>query len=402
MIEKRGIRVTDEKVFWIWLSTIPGIGARRFIKLMEYFESPRQLFEASGKELAQSAKILGEKCSEQIASARNEESLKKAENILNIPDIRTITLMCPDYPPLLKNIYDPPPVLYCKGMPLLTDGSAVAVVGSRRSSEYGRMAAHRLSCRLAYAGVTIVSGMARGIDTMAHKGALDASNGYTIAVLGCGVDYIYPPENSSLYKSIMERGTIVSEYPPGTIPMAGNFPARNRIISGLAHGTLVVEAGLKSGALITVDFALEQGREVYALPGNINSPFSEGTNKLLKDGAKMITSERDILEDLDLSFRPAFSSSSEAIASADAAAGADASSGANAPAPKAAPQKAAVLDFFETLVYNALEDGEKGLEELIQITNLPVGRLNATLTLMEIKGIIKQIPGKIFMIQWKA
>jgi DNA processing protein len=396
--------VTNEKIYWIWLSTIPGIGARRFLKLLEYFESPQQLFEASDQELAQSAKILGDKCAEQIAAARNEEALKRAESILNLPDIRTLTLMCPDYPPLLKAIYDPPPVLYCKGLPLRTDGSSIAVVGSRRSSEYGRMAARRLSCRLAAAGVSIVSGMARGIDTMAHRGALDAANGYTVAVLGCGVDYIYPPENSSLYKSILERGTILSEYPPGTIPTAGNFPARNRIISGLAHGTLVVEAGLKSGALITVDFALEQGREVYALPGNINSPFSEGTNKLLKDGARMITSERDILEDLDVSFKPMFSPASGPIAAANdslSTGGAGPSGTQSSDIPQAAA-KAAVLDFFETLVYNALEDGEKGLEELIQATNLPVGRLNATLTLMEIKGIIKQIPGKIFMIQWKA
>ena len=367
--------MTDEKTYWIWLSTIPGIGARRFYKLMEYFESPRGLYEASEQELAQSARILGKKCWEQIATARKDKALKKAETILAMPDLRILTLVSSEYPPLLKSIYDPPPVLYCKGRPLPTEGPAIAVVGSRRSSEYGRMAARKISCQLARAGVAVISGMARGIDTMAHKGALAAASGYTAAVFGCGVDIVYPPENKSLYTTILERGSIISEYPPGTIPAAGNFPARNRIISGLANGTLVIEAGLKSGALITVDFALEQGREVYALPGNINSSFSEGTNKLLKDGAKMITSVDDILEDLDIAARPG--------------------------SPKPAAQ-AAVLDFFETLVYNALEDGEKGLEELIQITNLPPGQLNAVLTLMEIKGIIKQIPGKIFMKQWKA
>ncbi|MBE3102210.1 MAG: DNA-protecting protein DprA, partial [Firmicutes bacterium] len=186
---------------------------------------------------------------------------------------------------------------------------------------------------------------------------------------------VYPPENIGLYKAISERGTIISEYPPGTLPAAGNFPARNRIISGLSHGTLVIEAGLKSGALITVDCALEQGREVYALPGNISSQFSTGTNKLLKEGAKLITSVEDILEDLNIT---------------------------NCFGAAKPTNRAIVLDFFETEVYNALEDGEKGVEELIQKTGIDIGRLNAVLTIMEIKGIIKQIPGKIFMKQWNS
>ena len=228
----------------------------------------------------------------------------------------------------------------------------------------------------------MISGMARGIDTMAHKGALDAKSGYTAAVFGCGVDIVYPPENKSLYQSIAEWGSLFSEYPPGTGPSAGNFPARNRIISGLANGTLVIEAGQKSGALITVDFALEQGREVCAIPGNINSPYSKGTNRLLKEGARVVTSVDDILEDLDIT-APVCTSRDSATRSGEAA-------------------KTGALDFFETSVYNALEDGEKGLEELIQITNLPPGQLNAILTFMEIKGIIKQLPGKIFMKQWKA
>lgn len=369
----------DDLIYWVWLSTIPGIGARRFYKLMEYFETPQNLFEASQQEFSHSARIVGEKCYDYLAASRTEEGLKRAKGIMEFPNTHIISLLCPDYPPLLKSIYDPPPVLYCMGQPIPQDRPAIAVVGSRRSSEYGRMAARRMACRLTQAGVAVISGMARGIDTMAHKGALDPENGYTAAVLGCGVDYIYPPENKALYEEILERGSIISEYPPGTIPSAGNFPARNRIISGLAYGTLVIEAGLKSGALITVDFALEQGREVYAMPGNINSPYSKGTNKLLKEGAKMITSVDDILEDLDIATKlgtPAVNSRSEA--------------------------QAPVLDFFETLVYNALEDGQKGLEDLIRITNMPPGQLNAVLTLMEIKGIIKQIPGKIFMKQWKA
>ena len=374
--------MTNEKLYWIWLSSIPGIGARRFYKLLEYFESPRRLYEASKTEVEQASRILGKKCWEKIAAARNTKALEKAQRILSMPEFSILTLSSPEYPALLKTIYDPPPVLYCKGRPFPSGMPAVAVVGSRRCSGYGRTVARRFSCELAQAGVAVISGMARGIDTMAHKGALDAESGYTAAVFGCGVDVVYPPESKSLYQMIAERGSLFSEYPPGIGPSAGNFPARNRIISGLANGTLVIEAGQKSGALITVDFALEQGREVYAIPGNINSPYSKGTNRLLKEGARVVTSVEDILDDLNIA-APACTYGHSATRSGEAA-------------------ETGALDFFETSVYNALEDGEKGLEELIQITNLPPGQLNAILTFMEIKGIIKQLPGKIFMKQWKA
>jgi len=372
--------VPEEKLFWIWLNNIPGIGARRFYKLMECYKSPRQLFYAVEEELGAAGVILGDKTMNCFRELKRDGELEKAQRLMEYPGLQILTLLSPSYPPLLKSIYDPPPVLYCLGSPLQSDHPAIAVVGSRRSSEYGRMAARKISCELAGLGVTVVSGMARGIDAMAHKGALDTKSGYTIAVLGSGVDYIYPAENAALYRSILRNGTIISEFPPGTAPAPGNFPARNRIVSGLSYGVLVVEAGLKSGALITVDCALEQGREVYALPGNISSPFSQGTNKLLKEGAKMVTSAEDILEDL----RTAYSFETQAKS--------------GSPPSTQAP----VLDFFESLVYNALEDGEKGLEDLIQTTRMPPGQLNGVLTLMEIKGIIRQLPGKIFVKQWKA
>ena len=365
-------------VYWIWLNNITGIGARRFLKLMECYESPKLLFHAKDKDLAPAESILGEKGIANLRDGRNEESFRQAEAIANTPGLQVLTLLSPDYPPLLKTIFDPPAVLYCKGLPLRSDLPAIAVVGSRRSSDYGRMTAKRVSLQLAQAGVAVVSGLARGIDTMAHKGALEAENGYTIAVLGCGVDYIYPPENASLYQAVMEKGTLISELPPKANPAPGNFPARNRMISGLSYGTLVVEAGLKSGALITVDYALDQGREVYALPGNVNSPFSQGTNKLLKEGAKLVTSVEDIIEDLDISWQKQEQGQSSG----------------------AAGRQAPVLDLFETLVYNALEDGEKGLEDLIQATQMDPGQLNGVLTFMEMKGIIRQLPGKIFMTQW--
>lgn len=370
--------MSDKKVYWIWLNNVPGIGARRFYKLIEYFESPENLYNASEKEFNHVGKLLGHKTMVLLQKFRKDEELYKAQKILEQSDLTIITLLSPEYPPLLKSIYDPPPVIYCRGKPLLSNKPAIAIVGSRLSSEYGRKSATKIARDLASSGVTIVSGMARGIDTMAHKGALEVEDGYTIAVLGGGVDYIYPAENASLYHAILDHGTIISEYPPGTKPSPGNFPARNRVVSGLSYGTVVIEAGLKSGALITVDCALEQGREVYAIPGNISSPYSKGTNKLIKEGAKIVTSAEDILEDLRASFD--FDTQREIMS----------------PPSQSAP----VLDFFETLVYNALQDEEKGLEELIQITKLPPGQLNGILTLMEIKGIIKQLPGKIFAKQW--
>lgn len=370
--------MSENPLYWIWLNNVPGIGARRFYKLIEYYQSPEQLFYATDEELRAAAKFLGDKTMAALLELRRDDLLVKARKIMEQTDLTVLTLLSSEYPPLLKAIYDPPPVLYCKGKPLECDRPAIAVIGSRHSSQYGRAAARRISSELTKSGVTVVSGMARGIDTMAHRGALDIKGGYTVAVLGGGVDYIYPAENANLYKSILDNGTIISEYPPGTKPSPGNFPARNRIVSGLSSGVLVIEAGVRSGALITVDCALEQGREVYALPGNIGSPYSQGTNKLLKEGAKLVTSADDILEDLSSIFN--LERHSSPILSSH--------------------QQEPILDFFETLVYNALQDEEKGFEELIQITNLPVGQLNGILTLLEIKGIIKQLPGKIFTKKW--
>lgn len=368
----------SDKVYWVWLSGIPGIGAKRFQKLIERFGEPKNVWEASESDLLDMGNVIGYKNIDEIIKSRTPENEEKAFKIVNNKDVNVYTLLCPEYPRLLKNIYDPPPVLYIRGNDLKTDICSISVVGSRRSSQYGRLVAKELCRKLAEAGVGIVSGLARGIDTAAHTGALEAPKGYTVAVLGNGVDYVYPPENRKLYDQIVERGTLVSEYPLGTQPSQGNFPARNRIISGLTKGVLVVEAGLRSGALITVDYALEQGRDVYALPGNINSPYSAGTNSLIKEGAKVVTCVEDILEEI----------------------GALNSSG-NEP-PSDTSEKVFELDFLETQVYNALQDGNKDMEELINITSLEPGRLNAVLTMMEIKGIIKQLPGKIFMLQWKA
>ncbi len=357
-----------DKVYWIWLSSIPGIGAKRFYYLIKRFGSPKAVWECTNNDILDASRLIGDRVAQNVVIHKSMEHLEKAQKIADESDIEVITLIDDEYPKLLKTIYDPPPVLYCKGQPLMETPYMVSIVGSRRTSEYGRQMAERLAYDLSCAGVTIVSGLARGIDTMAHRGAIRAG-GYTIGVLGCGVDVIYPRENKKLFMQMQQQGTLISEYPPGTQPAAGNFPARNRIISGLSQAVVVVEAGSTSGALITADFALEQGREVYALPGNVTSPYSSGTNQLIKEGATPVTCADDILEALGITGN------------------------------KKARQPSGIsyqLDIFEMEVYNALEDGEKLLEELAAITGFEIGKLNAILTILEMKGIIKQLPGGKF------
>ncbi len=363
---------TDERIFFIWLSSIPGIGARRFHALVEHFGGARQVWQAPKEELIGLSSYLTRNVVYEIINRRQDKCLEMIQKESTSSDYKIITLLDDEYPSLLKQIYDPPPVLYCKGLPILNLNPAIAIVGSRRPTGYGRQMAEMFGYELALAGVTVVSGLARGIDAMSHYGAL-RGRGYTIGVLGCGIDKVYPPENRKLFKTMEEKGTIITEYPPGSEPVAGNFPARNRIISGLTSGVLVVEAGIRSGALITVDFALEQGRDVYALPSNINVAQGKGTNKILKQGAKLVTDIQDILEEL----------------------------GINKENSKDKPRPVQ-LDFFETQVYNALQEGERHLEELSKDTNMDIHKLNAVLTMLEIKGIVKQLPGKMFINSWDA
>jgi len=359
-----------DKAYWIWLASVPGVGARRFSMLNKCFDSPRTLWESQEKEIIKFQSTLGERAIKSILDHKNLRYLDRAAAILADPSLLVLTLNDDDYPVLLKNTFDPPAVLYCKGQPLNNNIPFIAVIGSRRTSEYGRQMADRFAFDLSLAGFGIVSGAARGIDTMAHKGALKAE-GYTVAVLGCGVDIVYPGDNKKLFLQIEEHGTLLSEYPPGTFPAPTNFPARNRIISGISNAVLVVEAGERSGALITVDFALEQGRDVFALPGNINNPYCLGTNRLLKEGARLVTDIHEIIEEVGMgkARNSNLVKKSEVIQ----------------------------LDLFETEVYNALEDGEKHIEDLAFLTGIHIGRLNAILTMLEIKSMVKQLPGNIFI-----
>lgn len=282
--------------YWIWFATIKGLGPVQKKKLLALYGTPENIYNASIAEI-EATSILKKGVSDEIEKSKNISLINKYEEYIQKNNIHLINITDKNYPELLKEIYDPPITLFYKGDTTLLSEKAFSVVGCRAATTYGNLMSKEIAYKLAKENILIVSGLAKGIDASAHNGALLA-NGKTIAVLGCGVDIPYPVQNIKLYKEIIEKGLVISEYIVGTKPEAGNFPARNRIISGLSKGLLVVEAKQKSGSMITVDFALEQGRNVYAIPGNINSPNSNGTNELIKQGAKLVTSYEEILEDI--------------------------------------------------------------------------------------------------------
>jgi len=275
------------------------------------------------------------------------------------------------YPENLKTIHYPPPVLYFKGTIKESDKNSISIVGSRKATYYGKMVAEKLSKDLSLAGLTIISGMARGIDTAAHKGVLSV-NGRTIAVLGCGIDHIYPPENRRLAQEIEASGAVISEFSLSTLPERQNFPRRNRVISGLSLGTVVVEAAEKSGALITADFALDQGREVFAIPGNINSPLSNGSHNLIKQGAKLVNNYQDILEEIH-TVLPKITTVKE-IAIKDAS-----------------------LGEKEKKIYRLITKEPIQIDEIIETSKLSAGKVSEILLNLELKDLIKEIEGKRFI-----
>ncbi|MCQ9206986.1 MAG: DNA-processing protein DprA [Omnitrophica bacterium] len=291
-------------------------------------------------------------------------------------EIRKIGISDREYPEALKTIHRAPPKLFVNGEILPGDANAVAIVGARRSTIYGLQQCERLSYDLALKGITIVSGMARGIDTAAHKGALRAG-GRTIAVLGSGHGHIYPRENKKLYAEITKNGAVISEFPHETLPMPFNFPARNRIISGLSRGVVVVEAARRSGALITADFALEQGREVFAMPGNISSSRSAGTNALIKGGAKLTESAGDVLEELEsvLDIKIGREESTEVRAK----------------------NPAATLSAEEKAVFGVLTDMPKPIDEISGASRIPVSKISRVLIALEIRRLAKMLPGENFI-----
>ena len=374
-----------EREALIALNLIPDIGSVRLKNLREAFGSAPKIFLNSKDSLKRVDKI-GDKIASAIAGF-SFESLKKELELAQKLKIQVMTLQDEDYPRSLKEIYDPPLCLYVKGALLPSDTVSLAIVGSRRASYYGLSCAQNFAYSLAGAGITIVSGLARGIDTQAHRGVLKAK-GRTIAVLGSGLNHVYPAENKDLADKIAERGAVVSEFPLNAEPLARNFPRRNRIISGLSLGTIVVEAAKNSGALITADFALEQGKDVFAIPGSVTSATSFGTNQLIKQGAKLVDSIEDIIEELKpklenlLKSKPICPMSEfKARETIDV---------------KHSRDK--VLSEEENKVRNLL-DGEKAryADEIIENSGLPGAKVMSILLRLEVNNLIKQLPGKMFV-----
>ena len=283
----------ENKKYWIWLSLIKNLGSKRKLKLLELYKTPEKIYKLTKEELM-NINGIGEIIANDIIISKNEKILNYHIKYMKENNIKIINICEKNYPQLLKEIYDPPVSLYVKGNIEILNSKNIGIVGCRECTEYGKKAAKYFAYNLAKQNINIVSGLARGVDSYAHLGSL--STGRTVAVLGNGLDMIYPKENIELANAIIRRGgAIISEYPCGTNPDKMNFPARNRIISGMSNGIIVIEAKEKSGTLITVDFALEQGREVFVVPGNINSINSVGTNDLIKQGAKLVTTYSDII-----------------------------------------------------------------------------------------------------------
>lgn len=279
---------------WLRLTLVPGLGGERQRSLLQAFGLPSRIFAASQPEIA---RVIGDKLAAAVEKHDNGEEIDAALRWAGEPGNHLLTLADPDYPKLLLEIPDPPVLLYVKGRTDLLSHSALAIVGSRNATPQGNANAESFAKTVSQGGITIISGLALGCDAAAHRGGLEGA-GSTVAIVGTGADRIYPARNQALAHAIAEQGAIVSEFPLGTPPLAANFPRRNRIIAGLARGVLVVEAAERSGTLITARLAAEQGREVFAIPGSIHSPLSKGCHKLIKQGAKLVESAQDILEEI--------------------------------------------------------------------------------------------------------
>jgi DNA processing protein len=362
--------MAEEVFYWLALSLTPGIGSTLMRRLLDRFNTPEAVFHAPMKELSK-IEGLGEKVAQEIRKGPLEKVVERELSLLRKGGGRVITLKDEEYPKRLKDIYDPPALLYVRGELKKEDEFAISIVGSRKTTPYGRWFTEKVSQELARHGVTIVSGMARGIDSLAHWGAI-SGGGRTIAVLGCGVDVIYPSENRDLFAKIIDRGAILSEFQMGSPPEGGHFPRRNRIISGLSLGVVVVQASEKSGSLITAGYALEQGREVFAVPGNVGTESSRGTHRLIKEGAKLVESSEDILEEI----LPQWTGERETTPKVET------------PRPD--------LTEEEKVLYELLGETPLHIDVMIRESRLDPGKVSSLLLNLELKGMISQWPGKCF------
>jgi DNA processing protein len=363
-----------EREAYLALNLIPNVGPIRVRRMLDTFGTPQEILSARQSEI-QSVQGIGPELAGRITSWQRSIDLDRELRRIDDLGLQIVTLGDSDYPPLLKGIYDPPLVLYVKGTLAPGDRQGLAVVGSRKTTHYGMSCAKKLSFQLAHAGVTIISGLARGIDTEAHKGAL-AANGRTIAVIGSGHGKLYPPENAELAERIAESGAVVSEFPVDYPPDRQSFPLRNRIVSGWSFGVLVIEAAGRSGALITANQAAEQGRSVYAVPGPIDRPSSLGANRLIQQGAKLVLDGGDVLEDLETLFSMAPDSPKFDTVENPAVGS---------------------LSSEEQQVYAAIEDEQTPMDSLIERTGLASAVVSSTLMRLQIKRLVKQLPGQFFV-----
>ncbi len=354
------IDLEQDLPYWIALTRVSGIGPRRFELLLQAFGSARAVWEAPSAELVEAG--LDRRTSDALLALRPRIDPDGEIQHLRALGAEAIARQDPRYPRLLAEIYDPPPVLYVRGELDPPEVPLLAIVGTRGATSYGKMAAERLAAGIAQAGVTVVSGLAYGIDAAAHRGAL-AAGGRTIAVLGSGLDRVYPSQHARLAEQIARQGAVITEFPLGTKPDARNFPQRNRVVAGIAFGTLVVEAGERSGASITAAFAAEQGRDVMAVPGSIYSPASQGTNRLIRDGAIPITGVEDILLELDRGIRPM------------------------------AAERIVPADEMERTLLDILGHEPLHIDEIARAASLPMSAVSSGLAIMELKGLARHTGG---------
>ena len=350
----------DSKAYWVGFNMVRGIGAVRLRALLDFFGDLQVAWSAPADALMNAG--LSQKIVENLIRLRSGLDLDQVMERLDKLGITVLTRVDEEYPRRLKEIDQPPPLIYVRGEILPEDDFAVAVVGTRRVTVYGRQVAEEIGLFLAQNGITVVSGMARGVDAIAHDAAIKGG-GRTFAVLGCGVDRIYPPEHQHLAERIMERGALISDFAPGTPPDAINFPPRNRIISGLSLATVIIEAGETSGALITATFAAEQGRDVLAVPGNIHAPQSKGTNRLIQQGACALLRAEDILDALKLDRVQAHQQARTAL-----------------PA-----------DAVEASILNLMSAEPLHIDEIQAQSGLSIDKVSATLTMLELKGMVRQV-----------
>ncbi len=380
----------DEELYWLALKMVPGLGTRTSARLLDRFRSPQAIFRASRTELEAAgvsgavAQSIASGCTFEEAAAQHEKMTEAGAQLVTIGD--------PRYPQPLREIFDPPVVLFGRGRIELLQSLMLGVVGTRRPTPYGVAVAERLAADLAHAGLTIASGMARGIDTSAHKGALSVG-GDTVAVLGCGVDVVYPSENRKLAEDLASRGLLISEFPMGATAFPQNFPIRNRIISGISVGVLVVEGAQYSGSAITAKLAMDQGREVFAVPGNITSKLSWAPNLLIKQGAKLVQDWNDVITELPPEARRhLIGKGREKLLGEGGATSAAEPASVNSPELNATSRRALELLRVDAAIH---------LDDLLEkIEDISPNELIAALFELEMLGLVKQLPGKNFVKVW--